>query len=408
MQRFGFLKHLIWRASLSATSDISRLGKDLTAAATQKVTTKVTPSLQEYVKCALTESTYRNLRSVVLSADDSDTAQMEVQDILLSDSRLPSRRGKLNADDWNRYPHLAVVLGFLREGTYSMLVRGQSFLSFVTDEEKKALLSTSVLPSSKFPTPFLFSLEQKLLLMFSLIEADGRVLKELYRRILVSSATFTDREAGDLLPEVYRIIAEELKEKARIGSDFLAIQKLSESADRIQAVKIRSNPGGKNPRENAIAIRLEPFVDWGILRKPDPFSYRYELSDSTQIFFGNLTQVSDVEEFLSNHFFLTSIKTLGINGQHSSEPEHLVAGLQKAYSNLKSPLGYAPILELCVFAGISSLTDSGRYFEISEAKDFLKALQKEMPYLVRFNVNRMGELSFVKFTDDIMACLAKG
>jgi len=76
--------------------------------------------------------------------------------------------------------------------------------------------------------------------------------------------------------------------------------------------------------------------------------------------------------------------------------------LQKAYSILKSPVGYVPILELCLLAGIYSLIELGIYCEISEFIDVLKSLQKEKPRQVMFNVDRWGMLNFVKFNSDII------
>jgi len=64
-------------------------------------------------------------------------------------------------------------------------------------------------------------------------------------------------------------------------------------------------------------------------------------------------------------------------------------------------LGYVPILYVCLLAGIYSIAGSAGYFEISQATDMLKALQKERPELVRFNVDRWGALTFVKFSGKV-------
>lgn len=56
---------------------------------------------------------------------------------------------------------------------------------------------------------------------------------------------------------------------------------------------------------------------------------------------------------------------------------------------------------VALLAGIYAVADSGSYFEIAECLELLKSLQKERPELLRFNVNRWGDLTFIKFTGDV-------
>jgi len=406
MQRFGFLKYLIWHASLSATNNLSTLGKDLISAVSQKVSVVLTPHLQEYIKNVLTDRIYKNVRAIALKSPEESSCQpsvqVEVQDIYLSDANLPSRRGKLTSDDWNKYPYLALDLGLLRKGTYSLLVRGQSFLSIVSEKERKAFSRSGTIPLNEDVNPFRLTIQQKLLLLFSFIEEDGDVITRLYSKLLTFLKPFTDREAGDYLPEIYRSIAKENRSKARSGDDLLRVQKILDTADKIEAVKRNPNPGGKNSREHAITPRLEPFVDLGLLSKPDPFAYRYQITDATTTFFEPLIQAEDIDSFLRNSFFKSANEAFNLNAEHRADRDIILSTILKAYNVLKSPLGYVPILEVALLAGIYSITESRRYFEISEAIDTLKSLQKEKPDLVRFNVDRWGTLTFVKFSREIM------
>ncbi|MGC8789780.1 MAG: hypothetical protein ACP5QM_07700, partial [Caldisericum sp.] len=97
MQRLGFLKPLIWRAAQSATNNLSTLGKGLIEAVSSKISVNITPQLMEYIKAALTDPIYRNIRkNASKDSEDSMTklkVQIEIQDFYLADARLPSRRG---------------------------------------------------------------------------------------------------------------------------------------------------------------------------------------------------------------------------------------------------------------------------------------------------------------------------
>lgn len=404
MQRLGFLKHLLLQASRSATNSLSSLGKDLIAVVTRKVPVLLTPDLKQYINKGLTSSQYRDLRSAVLrpSAENQHDLKvnLEIQDLYLADPRIPSRRGRLVTDSWNRYPYCALDLGLIRKGTYSLLVRGHSFLSLVSNDEKGAfILSSNSLPG-KETNPLVLTMQQKIHLLFSIVDGDGDLLKPLYRNLLSASDDFTDKEAGDYLPEIYRLVARESKSKVRSGDDLIRIQQLLNNAAKIEAVKRSRSPGGKNPREHAITIRLEPFVEIGLLAKLDPFAYRYQATTATKQFFRSLISCENIAQFLEGFFFKTTSEALGLQAKEQRDSRTVLPAIHRAYTILRSPLGYAPITEVALLAAIFNLTEVGSYFEISDAKQILKSLQKERPETVGFNVDRWGALAFVKLNLD--------
>ena len=407
MQRFGCLKYLLSRASLSATNNIPNLAKNLESTINKKINVPLTPQLQRYIRAVLTGRAYKDLRTAAIKQNLEDEAvkkvQIELQHIYLADPHMPSVRGMLSSDDWHRYPYLALDLGLIRSGTFSLLVRGLSFLSLVSEEEKKAF------PPPKDPilygdvNPFVLTVPQKIILAFSLLENDGDILIKLYDRILHAfSGDFSDKVAGNFLPEIYRSVAKEARPRIRSANDRLRLQKLIDTADKIEAVQGSSTPGGKNPREHAITLRLELFVDVGLVSKPDPLDYSYCINGPKRIFFERFVKSESVESFLHNSFFQSVNDAFSINGKHQADGYAILSEIWKAYETLKSPLGYAPILELSLLAGIYSLSKSRLYFEISEAFSVLRNFQKEKPNVVRFNVNRQGVLTVVKFNENIM------
>jgi hypothetical protein len=280
------------------------------------------------------------------------------------------------------------------------MTRGRSFLSLVPDEESKAF-DIDIVNSPRITNPFFLSVAQKLLLLFSLVDADGDLLRPLYKILLSFADPLTAADAGNYLPDVYRMLAEEARNRVRSGDDSLRIQMILNNAEKIEAVKRNPNPGGKNPREHGITVRLEPFVDIGLLDKVDPFTYSYRVTNATKRFFEPLLESESVDDFLNSRFFTTANKSLNLNGEHTVASVTCLPMLQKAYNVLKSPVGYSPILELCLLAGIYSLVEAGNYLEISESIQILKSLQKDKPRLVTFNVDRWGMLNFVKFNDDL-------
>ncbi len=409
MQRLGFLKHFVWRASQSATNNIATLGKELINAVSQKISVNLSLHLQEYIKVALTDHIYRDIQTIASKPFknrlNNPKVQIELQDFYLANPELPSRRGKLIQDDWNKYPYLALNLGLIRKGTYSLLVRGQAFLSLVNDGEKKAFGMPEGLPLNRGLNPFQLTFPQRLLLLFSFIEGDGDVLKELYRRLVPLFEPFADRESGRYLPEIYRAIVKKYRPKVRSGDDLLRVQRLLDTANKIERWTKTKPTGSKDILMQSITPRLEPFVDLRLLSKPDPFAYRYQVTDATRKFFEPLINAESIEHFLHHSFFDASNRAFNLNCQHRTDREIVLPAIQKAYTVLKSPLGYAPILEVSLLAGIYSITEANVYFELSEALEVLKLLQRENPELVRFNVDRWGALTFVKLNNDITKVL---
>jgi hypothetical protein len=360
--------------------------------------------LREYINAALTDSKYVELRrSIARKPEDPSQPQVvevEIQDSYLASPTLPSRRGKLVREDWRRYPYLAVALGLLRPSTYSLTGMGQAFLALVPDGERASFnAATPAYSAQSNANPLLLTAQQKLLLLFCFLQSDGSILQSLYARLLQIPSPIADWEAGALLADIYRQASKRLS--PRSGEDLTKIQKLLDTAIKIDSWQGRPYKG-RGARDEAATIRLEPFVDLGLLTKPDPLAYRYKTTNETREFFALLELSESIDKFLNNSFFSAYANALAQRNKHRSDRVSVLSAVQRAFNVLKSPLGYAPILEVSLLAGINTLADSGTYFEIAECLDWLKLLQKERPELVRFNVNRRGDLTFIKFTDDIV------
>jgi hypothetical protein len=132
-----------------------------------------------------------------------------------------------------------------------------------------------------------------------------------------------------------------------------------------------------------------------LFTKPDRHRFSYQLTPAFRRLMANWSGL-DTDDFLASRFFTT------LGGIHEikvreAEEDEARAALQDAGETLKSTLGYSPILDCSLLAGIRLLFNSHRVLEIGRSLDLLKAWQKTAPDVVRFTVDRMGMMAYVKF-----------
>ncbi len=395
MQRLGFLKHLVSRGSLTSTSTLRVLGDDLIQTLSKKVAVPITPELAQYVQQALTDGAYKPIRDAVERVKEQgtggDSVNVELQDLYLASAELPSKRGKLAAKEWRKYPYLAVGLGLIRKESYSVLVRGQVFLKLVSPQEIAAFKNYS-----QDVNPLMLTTSQKLFFLFTLIEHDRDVLLPLYRELLSVNAGFSDREAGDLLPGIMRKAHQKLRPRVSNAADLARLQRLLETAGTIEQWRVRAY-SGKGAREETVTPRLEPFVDLGVLAKDSPFSYRYQLTTLGRCLMGELAKKEDYDSELDVYFFAQATEAFGLSIPHLAASSEVLAALYESYRVLASPFGYAPIREVLLLAAISSINEGKGYFEMAEGLETLRMAQRERSEFVRLNVDRWGKVNVVKF-----------
>lgn len=395
MQRLGFIKYAVSRCALSDTSNLASLGQALVTSAAQKVRITLTPEILAYVEKRLTDRAYQELRRTISKLPEESRFQssvsLELQDIYLSSPELPSQTGKLVYDDWKRFPRFLSSLGLMRRGTYSLFVRGQLLLKLVPQGELAAF--KEYIPEHN---PFKLDLKQKLLFLRQFMEYDGDVLHPLFSQLRGLGDSFTDRDAGDLLPLIFRELGRKARPRARSGNDIEWLQQLLDTASSIE--KWKGKPySGKGAREESITVRVEPLVDIGLLDKEDPFSYRYRISAAGKVLVDSLLTSNDINDFLTKRFFQVCSSCFDITAEPAKDRHLILEGLYDSYNSLKSALGYAPITDVALLAGITSLIEKGIYFEVDDAVNILKQRQKEHPETLRFNIDRTGKLTYVKF-----------
>ena len=402
-QRLGYLKWLIKKVASTPTSNLDNLGNGLIDVVTRKENAKLSAERVQYIRIRLFDAVYKTIKDQADSwqknGGEPPVVQMEIQDLYLADPTLPSQVGKLVREDWRFYPNLGTNLGLIRAGTYSINTRAFTLLYLTGEQELRAFVE--YLPDVN---PLKISPKQRMLFLYCLLENDGEVILPFYRAIIsYQMANFNDREAGNLLPDIYRSVIKHYRTGDLPYDIRERLVSLEKTAENIAAQSLKERYAGGTSREHSSRPRLEPFVDIGFLTKPNPMKYEYNLSPVAErwiaAYEGPETSAG-IEAFLDRQFFRAATAAWQIEATPLSTPEEIVPRLRKAAKAISSSSGYTPIEEMALLAGIEALLDDGRTFEIATAREALIAYQKANPYHVRFTVNRMGVLAHAKFMDE--------
>jgi hypothetical protein len=317
--------------------------------------------------------------------------KVEIQDAFLSMANIPSQTGSLTnkAFEDGHIVNLAVALGLLRPKNFSLTPLGRVLQNIMGEKETAAFKSYSLESN-----PYVLKPAEKVFFLYCLISSDGDVTRRFYPKLLDTGGKFNRAEAGNTLAEVFREMASDFKSKARSLEDFATIRKWQEYAHTIENQPITSHSG---VREQRVTLRLEAFVDLSFLVKDDPSRYAYRFTPFGACFAQNLRGLGEIETFLRESYFQFVNECWDLGATKAEEVEEIIPLVIPSYMRLKSDLGYAPILEMLLSASIDALGGSpGRYFELGSGIQAVRTFQREHPDDVRFNVDRRGEIRYVK------------
>ena len=379
MQRAGFLKLLAWQVSRVETSTLSALGSHLVETVTKRV--RIEPpfseALREYVQIRLFDAIYTDLRKAVLSG--STPTGIEIQDLYLADPLLPSSTGKLGENSRRFYPYLGTTLDFIKPGTWSAMTRSLLLVHLTPKEE----LAAFEIYNPRL-NPLIISREQAAVILFSFLDNDAEVLLPLFAQLLeLPGSRFDERTAGDLLPAILRTATSKFGKSSLAVEDRERLSQLDKAATNIERWRGKPYTGG-GAREENIRPRIEPFCDLGFLTTP---AFKRFMLD---------WNATEPDYFLENRFFTTLAAMYGLSAREATEDEARTA-LGDAGLQLQSTLGYSPIKDCALLAGIRLLFNHQRVLELDSSRGVLRAWQKAASETVRFTVDRMGELTYVKF-----------
>lgn len=396
MQRAGFLKLLCAQTARTETSNMDTLGRQFVQTLLKRV--RVMPpyseSLRDYVRIRLMDKVYHDLRKAVLSGSATASAvSLEIQDLYLSDPALASSTGKLVEADWRRYPYLATALDFIRLGTYSIMTRALVLLAVTPEEEIAAFESYD-----EKNNPLRVSPEQAALFLYCFIDNDAEIIYRLFHALLeLPGDSFDERLAGDMLPRIIRQSVSSFRNASLPTEDRERIGLLERVSTRIEEWKGKPYTGSGS-REEFIRVRLEPYCDLGVFAKPDKHRFAYRVTPALRRLMTDWHDLEATDDFLELRFFRTLAGLHHLKVREATDDEAKKA-LMDAGRTLKSTLGYSPITDAGLLAGIRLLFQQKRILELSRTRTLLRAWQKEAPNVVRFTVDRMGALAYVKFLE---------
>lgn len=393
MQRLGYLKALSALVNETETSNFTTLGKRFIDRVLKS--TSYSPpfedSLKEYARIRMMDGTYREIRKKILDENQQASVLIKLQDVYLSDPALPSSTGKLVERDWRHYPYLGTTLDLIKRGTYSSLTRSIVLLAVTPKAQLRAFQELD-----RDNNPLLISEAQSLVLLYCMIDNDAEIIFPLFKNIIANySKEFIERQASELLPEILRGVDNKFRNAGIPLEDRKRLSTLTKTADSIDKWKGKPYSGGGAPQA-VVRVRLEPYCDIGIINKTRPDRYEYQTTYAMRTLIDKWQSVEQTDDFLQDRYFETFALARKIETQYATDQEATDA-LSLAGRDLKSSLGYSPIIDVGLLAGIRLLTEKKRILELGRATVLLKKLQKKDPAFVRFTVDRMGTLAYVKF-----------
>ena len=327
--------------------------------------------------------------------ENAAPVNVELQDVYLADRSLPSSTGKLVETNWRRYPYLGTSLELVKKGTYSALTRSLVLLAVTPMEEIAAFRHLN-----REHNPLRISGSQAAVFLYCLLDNDAEVFLPVLRSLVkYHEEVFDERTAGDLLPDILRDVAITHSKRSLPAADRERLSVLAKIATNV--ARWRGKPyTGSGAREEAIRVRLEPYCDLAVFSKPAREKYGYRVTKAARILLDHSDEFANTDRFLQEGFFSAFAASREIEVRPASDEEAINA-LTRAGGALKSSLGYTPITDVGLLAGTRLLFKQGRVLELNRTVDLLKELQKQDPMFVRFTVDRMGSLAYVKFVKTV-------
>lgn len=326
-------------------------------------------------------------------------AEIELQDIWLADPRIPSATGAVTDEVIDEPPQLAQSMRLIRANNFTRTDRGRALLALLNDLERRTLACRGQ-DCGGDGNLFLLSPGVRGYLTYALLDADFDFLQAAYAEVPRGEA-FTRAQFADKLNAACRSLRKRWIRQARTGAERRLLSRLDEWARLIDRPRMSGKKwGGGRPPDQLATLRLEPYVDFGLVTRLSRSSYRYELSDRQQRFFDELVVAENPDEFLSERIFAGLLEAQGQRPQHVRH-EEIWGQVRRAYDTLKSALGFAAFEEVILLAICQVINESSgaRYFELGDGLRVIRERQRTDPRRIRFGVRRGGGLTYMKIVE---------
>lgn len=398
MQRAGLLLAACEAAEDRRAGNLDRVGASAAALVTRKV-----PLPAERVDAATAYLGSLRLWKRYGRRDSADLREgddMQIQDLWLADPALPSATGALTPENATEVPQLAVTLRLLRDKNVTRTDRARALLLATGAARRSALRDAAVAPN-----PFLMTAGGQLLVLAALLEADGDFLQSVWRTTPALRADeFTRAEFASSLAAACADLRTRGRRLVRTGADHRLLTRLKEWEEVVSQER-KSGPewGGGRPPDQMATVRLEPFVDIGIITRKDRYAYAYELTTPQRSFLTELAEAEDLEGFARSRLVSAWLEASGTSAGRATSEDAWKA-IREVYGELRSPLGFAAFTEVILVAvGRLIESETPRWFEVQDGVDLLTERRRRSPKDVRIGINRSGDLTYMKLSETARA-----
>ena len=262
MQRIGFLYFVCKSTSTSKSSTREALAN------------KILRDLKrlEPVPPERRESMYLYLERLKTSGDRNEYAKaktydiVQSQDLLLEDPRLPSQTGRVTKEVAVDFVDEAVEWHLLRDSNYTLTNRGAAMLHLWES-----------IPSNQ---PLLLSGAARHACTFWYIDTDGDALRMIYERLPTQLETVKREQIGEAAEAAIRDLLHGEQRASRL--DRPRRTRLMQLYKAITEQKGRASGSGRTLYQQA-TIRGEHPADLGLVTKPVPFRYQYQVPDNSLV-----------------------------------------------------------------------------------------------------------------------------
>jgi hypothetical protein len=329
---------------------------------------------------------------------DGSISRVELQDLYLSDERLPSRSGAITGDMGSagyrhavyvEIPAWAVRLWLLRANNYTLTDRG------------KALLGVRPVGLAAFRlfdavnNPYMLVPGERYLFLYCILDADGDLIQKISPAFLSHEATLTRSEIGNLVADSLEKL---LREKIRPSTGGQEMNIAERVTLTVKSVRLQKG-SGMGPRESVATPRTEPLVDCGLIQRISSNSYTYQPTTFGRHFFSTLTNSVSIDEFLRTQLAYSIASPKGKTVDFPFVMQYIV----RSYARLRSGLGYCSIREVAVLAVAMALNESSNYFELFDAEQAIAEAAHKYGKDVRFTKSRQGHIALVRIATRVIA-----
>lgn len=326
--------------------------------------------------------------------------RVELQDLYLSDGRLPSKSGAITGNMqaagyrhavYVEIPAWGVRLRLLRQDNYTLTDRGRALLKV---RAGNSLTLRSFDPSVN---PFLLTEGECYFFLYCILDADGDLIRKLLPALSVRGKTFTRSEVGERLMESLKALSVERLS----GVNEPTARALSRRIAATVSSVAKQRGLGMGPRESIATPRTEPLVDCGLLCRTDDISYSYRLPDSACQFAMALSSAESLDDFLELHLAESTARLRG--KPRERDTSGMLPFIGRSYQQLRSGLGYCSIREVALLAVALALDAESGLFELRDVERAISDMGRTSGDDVRFTKSRQGDVAQFRMSTRMLA-----